>query len=77
VPVASIDVSFECGGILLWSRWESEPDWAQMSPQERKAHFRRDEERVKYFDEVFPRWEACFRDRVGLEITTSYHRKRK
>jgi hypothetical protein len=52
VPVASINVCFECGDILLWPRW-TPPESAKLE---------------KLFAQVFPKWKTFFRDAVGFPI---------
>ena len=34
VPVASINVCFSCGDIMLWPRWEPAPDWEHLSAKQ-------------------------------------------
>lgn len=60
VPVASVNVCFECGDILLWPRWgkPEEADYAR---------------KQKLFDHVFPKWKTFFRDSVGYPIDQKWH----
>lgn len=71
-PVASINVCFACGDILLWPSWEPAPDWETMTDQQMKAHLARSEEQLKLYERVFPSWEVFFRDELGLSIDARY-----
>ena len=73
VPVASINVCFECGDIMLWPRWSPAPDWDHMTSKQMKAHMAREEKHLKLYESVFPRWQAYFRDEVGFPIDAKYH----
>ena len=68
-PVASINVCFECGDILLWPRWRTEPDWEGMDDAQWAAHQRQMEARMAVYERVFPKWQSFFRDRVGFPLT--------
>lgn len=59
VPVASINVCFECGDILIWPAYRQTPDW-----QERKTE--RMGKLMKAYDRVFPKWETFFDAELGL-----------
>jgi hypothetical protein len=75
VPVASINVCFQCGDLLLWPRWSKEPtpDWEKMTSQQISAHHARQMKRVKEYEGVFlPRWQAYFRDDVGFPIDATF-----
>ncbi len=74
-PVASINVCFECGDILLWPAWEPEPDWDAMSDREMKRYQRKLAAQMKRYAAVFPRWQAFFRDDVGYPIDADYRRR--
>lgn len=71
-PVASINVCFACGDILLWPSWEPAPDWDAMSDRQIKAAMMRSEQQMKLYDRVFPSWKAFFRDEVGFSIDARY-----
>jgi hypothetical protein len=68
VPVASINVCFECGDILLWPRWAQEPGWSNLTDKEVKALELRTAKQMKLYEKVFPKWEVFFRDEVGFPI---------
>lgn len=53
VPVASINVCFSCGDVLLSPRW---------APPEVESR------REKLFAQVFPKWKTFFRDAVGYPV---------
>lgn len=63
VPVASINVCFECGDILLWPRWEPEGDWSEAKQAKQ----------MKLYDKTFPRWKTFFRDDVGFAVDDRGH----
>lgn len=71
-PVASINVCFECGDILLWPAWEPEPDWETMSERDMTRRAGEVARQMRLYDEVFPRWQAFFRDDVGYPIDAKY-----
>lgn len=71
-PVASINVCFECGDILLWPRWESASTAPSMNAQQMAAFERRAAKQMKLYDKTFPRWQAFFRDQVGFPIDARY-----
>ena len=76
VPVASINVCFQCGDVMLWPRWSSapEPDWNKMTSKQVEAHHAREAKRVDRYEATFlPRWKAYFRDDVGFAIDAVYH----
>lgn len=68
VPVASINVCFQCGDIVLWPRWSPAPDWSTMSSAQQKAQMARNEKQLKRYEQVFPRWKKFFADDVGFSI---------
>lgn len=73
VPVASINVCFECGDVLLWPRWgKPEADWDKLTDaQKKKALAELEAEstrKQKLFDQVFPKWKTFFRDTVGFPV---------
>jgi hypothetical protein len=74
-PIASINVCFECGDILLWPRWEpasSGPTGPSMTAQQIAAFELRAAKQMKLYDKAFPRWQAFFRDQVGFPIDARY-----
>lgn len=73
VPVASINVCFTCGDIMLWPRWAPAPDWEKMTDAQRKTHWAREEKHLKRYEGVFPRWKTYFRDEIGWPIDTFSH----
>ncbi len=60
-PVASINVCFSCGDILVWPPYEALPEDGKKLE---KLYARK----MKAYDVVFPRWEAFFRDEVGVPL---------
>ena len=67
-PVASINVCFECGGVLVWPDYEPRPDYAHMSDadwKKRRALYAR---KLKAYEKVYPLWQAFFRDELGFSI---------
>lgn len=72
VPVASINVCFECGDILIWPSWGPEPDWDKLTDKERKAMELRTARQMKLYEETFPKWQAFFRDEVGFPLEGSW-----
>jgi len=72
-PVASINVCFSCGDIMLWPRWEPEQDWEKLNDKQRKAFELREKKQKKLYDAAFPMWKAFFRDEVGYAIDVAYH----
>jgi hypothetical protein len=67
VPVASINVCFECGGILTWPQ---APDPAfHAKPNGTFEEQLAEEKRVNaIFGGLLKRWEAFFHDDVGFEV---------
>lgn len=74
VPVASINVCFECGDILIWPPWDQkpEPDYEKMTDKEWKARELFYERKMKLYEKAFPKWQAFFRDEVGFPIDRSF-----
>ena len=68
VPVASINVCFECGDIVLWPAWKPEPEWNKLTDKQRKALDAARAQQMKRYEEVFPKWKQFFRDDVGLPL---------
>lgn len=70
LPVASLNVCFECGDIVLWPDWRPLPkdptpaQWKQI-----EAHI---QHQIKLYDAAFPRWRAFFRDEIGFPIDETY-----
>jgi hypothetical protein len=58
-PVASINVCFECGDILIWPRYSKAANWddrkSKMYPKLAKA-----------YDRAFPKWTKLFEKKIGL-----------
>lgn len=61
-PVASINVCFECGDVLLWPRWGKD-DFSESALKQRD----------KLFAQVFLKWKTFFRDSVGYPIDEKWH----
>ena len=72
VPVASIDVCFSCGDILLWPRWEPAPDWDKMTSKQRNDLELRRKKQMALYEKVFPTWQTFFRDEIGFPIDAAY-----
>jgi hypothetical protein len=72
VPVASINVCFECGDILLWPRWEPRPDYSSMTDKQWKEQELRNAKQIKLYEKVFPKWKVFFQDEVGFSIDAHY-----
>ena len=60
-PVASINVCFECGDILVWPRWRRDPRWPEKK-QDMHASL------MKAYDRAFPKWETFFGKTLGLDL---------
>jgi hypothetical protein len=71
-PVASINVCFSCGDILLWPRWEPAPDWEKMTDKQRKEQDLKSAKQMKAYEQVFPTWKTFFRDEVGFPIDGTF-----
>src|SRR5262249_27328961 len=73
VPVASINVCFECGDVLLWPRWgPPQVDWDKLTDAQSKKAFAdlqaEGARKQKVFGQLFPKWKTFFRDDVGFPI---------
>lgn len=78
VPIASINVCFSCGDVLLWPKWgPPERDWnALTDAQTKKALADLEAEsarKKKLFAQVFPKWKTFFGDAVGFPIDEKWH----
>ena len=59
VPVASINVCFECGDILIWPPYGRASNWqAKKDKMYRKL--------MPVYDRVFPEWTALFEKNLGM-----------
>lgn len=74
VPVASINVCFSCGDILVWPKWDAvpEPDWDHMTNAARAAHAAAQKAAMSAYEQTFPRWKSYFRDLIGFPIVAKY-----
>jgi hypothetical protein len=72
LPVASVNVCFECGDILLWPRWEAEPDWSALSDAQMKAVEAKRARQMKLYEKTFPRWRIFFEKDVGYPTARTY-----
>jgi hypothetical protein len=77
-PVASINVCFECGDIMIWPPWiNGRKRWEEMTPEEIQAALAADEPRQKRqqfsYQATFPKWKTFFRDQVGFTIALPPH----
>lgn len=68
VPVASINVCFSCGDILLWPRWSIEPASEKLTKRGRAELELQRKKQLALYDKVFPQWTSFFRDDVGVAI---------
>jgi hypothetical protein len=60
-PVGTVNVCFECGDILVWPPFETLPeDQDKLNALWSKQ--------MKAYDRVFPKWQAFFRDEVGVPL---------
>lgn len=78
VPVASINVCFSCGDILLWPYLgAAKVDWDKLTDAQAKKALADQEveykRKQKAFDQVFPKWKTFFRDSVGFPIDEKWH----
>jgi hypothetical protein len=75
IPVASINICFECGDILLWPRWEQkpEPDWSNLTDKQWKEIELESAKKLKLYKKAFPKWKVFFRDEIGFSIDARYH----
>jgi len=58
-PVASINVCFECGDILVWPAYEQDEGW-------RDRKYGMYPKLMKAYDRVFPKWTAFFEKELGI-----------
>ncbi|MBX3205013.1 MAG: hypothetical protein KF764_08080 [Labilithrix sp.] len=72
VPVASINVCFSCGDIVLWPSWSPRPDWENITKKQLAELERRSKKQAALYEKAFPRWKAFFRDEVGFAIDGKY-----
>jgi hypothetical protein len=68
LPVASINVCFECGDIRIWPPWSEEPSWDELTEKQRAALEARANRQMKLYEKTFPKWEAFFRDDAGVPL---------
>lgn len=75
MAVASINVCFSCGDILVWPRWDAvpEPDWDHMTKQRRNAYEAAYKTTMAAYEQTFPLWQSYFRDQIGFPIEAKYH----
>lgn len=70
-PVASINVCFECGDLLVWPEFEPGPDWDNYDNWTRKEEAKYEKLMAKKhaaYEKLYPTWEAFFRDELGFSI---------
>ncbi len=74
VPVASINVCFSCGDILVWPKWDAvpEPDWDHMTNAARAAYEAAQKAAMSAYEQTFPLWKTYFRDLIGFPIVAKY-----
>lgn len=72
VPIASINVCFQCGDIVLWPPWKPEPDYSKFTPKQFNELEAAHKKQLGLYDKVFPKWQTFFRDEVGFRIDAKY-----
>lgn len=76
VPVASINVCFQCGDILVWPAWTDPPlDWAhwdQLTVGQRHTLEAMQKKKLALHEHYFPQWKTFFRDKIGFPIDAKY-----
>lgn len=72
VPIASINVCFSCGDILLWPRWSPAPDWGTMTTKQLAEYELFQKKQLVMYEKAFPRWKGLFRDGIGFPIDEAY-----
>ena len=60
-PVASMNVCFECGDILVWPKWDPDGEGSEASGEMRAKL-------QKAYDRAYPQWETFFGKTLGLEL---------
>lgn len=66
-PVASINVCFQCGDILVWPDWTGvEPNWEKMTEKQQKEMMMKAEAQMALYKVAFPKWKKLFRDDLGF-----------
>lgn len=73
VPVATINVCFSCGDIILWPPWETPPNWDKLTDREMKERMARHDKQLKLYEKTFPKWKTFFTTDVGFTIDESLH----
>lgn len=73
VPVATINVCFSCGDIILWPPWETPPNWDKLTDKEMKERMARHDKQLKLYEKTFPKWKTFFTTDVGFTIDESLH----
>jgi hypothetical protein len=67
IPVASINVCFQCGDILLWPDWTNPPpDWEKMSDKQHKEMMMKAEAQMPLYKVAFPKWKKLFKDDLAF-----------
>jgi hypothetical protein len=64
-PIASINVCFECGGILTWPEEHVEPPKVEPPFEEQLKQWH---VAVALFTRTLPKWKSFFQDDVGLSV---------
>lgn len=70
-PVASINICFECGDILIWpevnkTKSEHADLYQKVDPKTGEPAF------LKIYDQVYPKWERFFSEKLKMKITDKY-----
>lgn len=67
-PVASVSVCFACGDILVAPDPRSSIDEQSITPSDDDADSAAYDARMAIYQQVYPKWQALFRDDIGFSI---------
>jgi hypothetical protein len=70
-PIASINVCFECGDIMLWPHWGPEPDYAHFTDKQWAEFQRAQKYQMGLYKRVFPQWRQFFLSELHLDSSQS------
>jgi hypothetical protein len=70
-PIASINVCFECGDIMLWPHWGPEPDYAQFTDKQWAEFQRAQKYQMGLYKRVFPQWKRFFLSELHIDSSQS------
>lgn len=74
LPVATINVCFACGDIVVWPEWREQPDLGASTKPKQEEQLIRYRQYMKIYDAVFLKWQNFFRDEVGFPVDNKYAR---